>query len=248
MKQVEILGIPITNIDHNTLVERMKLHIDNGEKSFVITANPEIVMRAKEDPYYRECIRSASYITADGIGIVKASRLMKNPLPERVTGYDLMIDFLQISHDRNYKIFLLGAHDDVLAKTVANIQDYYTNIQVVGSHHGFFDWDDHETAEVIAQKIEAAQPDLVFVALGAPKQEQWIAENWDRFDKGVFLCVGGSFDVLSGTVKRAPLKWQENNIEWLYRLFQKPSRWRRMSSLPRFAYHVIREKLNRRSS
>lgn len=242
MKQVNILGIPFTNMDHVTLVQQLQLHIEQKEKSFVVTANPEIVMRAHDNPYYMDCLQAASYITADGIGIVKASQLLKNPLPERVTGYDIMMEFLQIADQKKYRIFMLGARENTLQRAIANVQNHYPHIEVVGSRNGYFDWGDSGVAE----EIYEAQPDIVFVALGVPKQERWIAENFSKFNKGIFICVGGSIDVVAGDVKRAPMKWQNMNLEWLYRLVKQPSRWRRMHALPRFTYHVSKQKVKNR--
>ncbi|MBH0230717.1 WecB/TagA/CpsF family glycosyltransferase [Halobacillus yeomjeoni] len=239
MKHVKIMGIPFTHITHRTLVQKLEEHIRLGEKSFIITANPEIVMHANADYEYMRSIHKANYITADGIGIIRASQLMKEPLPERVTGYDVMIDMLEIAEKEQYKIFLLGAHPDVLNRVEANIQKYYPNVEIVGKHDGYFDWNHNDVAE----QVKEANPDLTFVALGAPKQEKWIAQNIDQFEKGVFLCVGGSFDVIGGVVKRAPAYWRNNDIEWLYRLLKQPKRWRRMLALPRFAYRVIKQKL-----
>ncbi|ARI76230.1 WecB/TagA/CpsF family glycosyltransferase [Halobacillus mangrovi] len=240
MKQVKIMGVPLSHIDHKTLVKQLDEHVMLEEKSFVITVNPEIVMRANEDTAYMNHLHKANYITADGIGIIRASQLLKDPLPERVTGYDLMIDLLSISNIKGYKIFLLGAHKDVLKRVETNLQHFYPDIQIVGSHDGYFNWDQ---SDEIVEQVKQADPDLTFVALGAPKQEQWISENIDQFNKGVFLCVGGSFDVIAGDVKRAPATWRKYNVEWLYRLLKQPKRWRRMLALPRFAIRIIKRKL-----
>ena len=241
MKHVNILGVPFSITNHSTLVEQLNQHIQKHEKSFVITANPEIVMRANQEEAYMKSLHRATYITADGIGIVKASRLLGQTLPERVTGYDVMIEMLKSADLNHYRIYLLGAHRDTLEEVKKHIQQFYPHIQVVGSHDGYFDWH-HNT---ISEEIMQSSPDLVFVALGAPKQENWIAEHIDQFNKGVFLCVGGSFDVIAGKVKRAPLSWQNKNLEWFYRLLQQPTRWKRMLALPRFSYHVIRQKVKR---
>ncbi|CDQ18922.1 WecB/TagA/CpsF family glycosyltransferase [Halobacillus karajensis] len=243
MKQVNILGIPFTNIDHVTLVQQLQQHIEKREKSFVATANPEIVMRAHDDSYYMNCLQAASYITADGVGIVKASQLLKNPLPERVTGYDIMMEFLKKANENKYRIYLLGAKEDTLERAVKTINHDYPDIEVAGYRNGYFHWDD----PTIAEDIERTKPDIIFVALGAPKQERWIAENFQTFGQGVFICVGGSIDVIAGDVKRAPIKWQNMNLEWLYRLMRQPSRWRRMHALPRFACRVIRQRFGRSS-
>lgn len=245
-KHVDILGIPVTSIDHHTLKNNLISHIENGEKSFVVTANPEIVMTAKKSNSYMSAILSASYITADGIGIVKASRIMNNPLPERVAGYDLMIDFIRVSQEYSYKIFLLGAKPEVITQTVRNLEKYYPNLHIAGYHDGYFNIHDEEETSSIVDRIRTLEPDLIFVGLGVPRQEEWVAENYHRFDKGVFLCVGGSFDVLAGVTKRAPISWQNCNLEWLYRLLQQPARWRRMISLPLFALSVLKEKVRMR--
>ncbi|WLR49021.1 WecB/TagA/CpsF family glycosyltransferase [Halobacillus litoralis] len=243
MKQVNILGIPFTNMDHITLVQQLQKHIENKEKSFVVTANPEIVMRAHDNSYYMDCLQRASYITADGIGIVKASQLLKAPLPERVTGYDIMMEFLEKANENKYRIYLLGAKEETLHRAIKNINIDYPHIEVVGHRNGYFTWNDSSVTEDIKEK----KPDIVFVALGVPKQERWIAENFSDFDQGVFICVGGSIDVVSGDVKRAPIRWQNMNLEWLYRLIKQPSRWKRMLALPRFAYQVYRQRSDSQS-
>ncbi|MCA0985204.1 WecB/TagA/CpsF family glycosyltransferase [Halobacillus yeomjeoni] len=241
MKHVKIMGIPFTHIDHRTLVQKLETHIEQKEKSFVITANPEIVMRANEDHNYMRAIHKADYITADGIGIIKAAELFNHPLPGRVTGYDVMMDLLQISSQKKYRIYLLGAHRDTLEAAKRNIKLQYPHLDIVGAHEGYFDWDSNSISEEILQ----TRPDIIFVALGAPKQEKWIAENIHKFNHGIFLCVGGSLDVWGGKAERAPISWQNRNLEWLYRLLKQPRRWRRMLALPRFAYCVLRQKVKK---
>ncbi|MCP3031457.1 WecB/TagA/CpsF family glycosyltransferase [Halobacillus sp. A1] len=239
MKHVNILGIPFSIINHDYLIKSLSQHVQSAEKSFVITANPEIVMQANEHHEYKNHLLRASYITADGIGIVKASKILKNPLPERVTGYDVMMDMLQLSCDHQYSIYLLGADKETLLSTKNNIEKQFPSIRIAGQHDGYFDWNNNRIAEDIHEK----KPDIVFVALGAPKQETWISQHIDQFTKGVFICVGGSFDVISGNVKRAPLSWQNINLEWLYRLLKQPRRWRRMLALPRFSYRIIKQRV-----
>ncbi|WP_182199831.1 WecB/TagA/CpsF family glycosyltransferase [Paraliobacillus salinarum] len=235
MNDVTIMDIPFINTDQETFVSVLDQHIQQKRKTFVITANPEIVMKAYENKSFKEYLNQATYITADGIGIVKAAQLLNNPLPGRVTGYDTMMQLLTKANEQAYKIFLLGAHPDTLQKTVANIERDYPNVQIVGTQDGYFDWDNND----IADRIADVKPDITFVALGVPKQEKWIAENISKFDSGIFMGIGGSFDVIAGTVKRAPAFWQKLNLEWLYRLLKQPSRWRRMLALPRFAIHIF---------
>ncbi|MDN4492141.1 WecB/TagA/CpsF family glycosyltransferase [Ureibacillus aquaedulcis] len=238
MKKVTIMGVPFLHIDQKGFVSLLENRIQQKEKTFVVTANPEVVMTANENPQVMQYLEKATYICADGIGVVKAAQILGESLPERVTGYDSMIQLLQAGNQKHYKIFLLGAQNDTLQKAVDNIHATYPNVEIVGYQDGYFNWEDNDIAERIAQ----TQPDLVFVALGVPRQEKWISENVDKFSHGVFIGVGGSFDVIAGTVKRAPVIWQKMNLEWLYRLLSQPTRFKRMLSLPRFAIKVYQIK------
>ncbi|MFI8687543.1 WecB/TagA/CpsF family glycosyltransferase [Rossellomorea sp. NPDC077527] len=238
---VNILGIPFIHTDQPSFVTTLTNHIEAKDKVFVITANPEIVMKAQEDESFMALTKEATYVTADGIGVVKAAQLLNEPLPGRVTGYDTMVGLLEKANERSYKIFLLGAKADTLTKACENINKDYPNIQIVGKQDGYFDWNQND----IAERIQSATPDMVFVALGVPRQEKWISENIDSFSSGVFMGVGGSFDVIAGTVERAPEIWQKMNMEWFYRLMKQPSRWRRMLALPKFALVIMKKKVTK---
>jgi N-acetylglucosaminyldiphosphoundecaprenol N-acetyl-beta-D-mannosaminyltransferase len=239
LKTVKILGIPFVNTTRTEFVQTLDEHLIKQEKVFAVTANPEIVMKAIEDRAFKQAIDKASYITADGIGVVKAAQLLNQPLPERVTGYDTMIDLLKLAEQKQYGIYLLGGQQETLDKAVSNIKGTYPTIKIVGQHNGFFNWEDNAVQEEIAAK----KPDLIFVALGVPRQENWISQNLSRFEKGVFIGVGGSFDVIAGTVERAPEYWQKANLEWFYRLIKQPSRWKRMLALPRFGLKIMKVKV-----
>lgn len=239
LEKVDILGIPFVNTTKAQFVQKLDEHLVNQEKAFVVTANPEIVMKAREEEQYKKVINQATYITADGIGIVKAAQLLNKPIPERVTGYDTMLDLLQLAEEKQYSIYLLGGQQETLDKALQKIQSNYPKIRIAGHHNGFFDWNNH----TIQKEILLTKPDLIFVALGVPKQEMWIAQNLPAFEKGVCLGVGGSFDVIAGTVERAPQIWQKANLEWFYRLIKQPSRWRRMLALPRFGLKILKVKV-----
>ena len=241
-KFVHILGVPFVNTSQKDFIDTLQKHIARQERTFVVTANPEIVMHSLEDQQYKGTLAKAQYITADGIGIVKAAAIIGEPLPERVSGYDLMLDLLEAADKNHSSIFFLGAAEEVLQQTVAKAKTDYPGIKIAGSHNGFFDWND----PLLPQQIKNAAPDIVFVALGFPRQEQWIGAHIEEFDKGIFIGIGGSFDVFSGTVKRAPELWQKMNLEWFYRLVKQPSRWKRMLVLPKFAATVIGRKALRK--
>lgn len=231
------MGIPFLKIDQQNFVKLMQERAEAKEKTFVITANPEIVMQANENPELMKYIQKSTYVTADGIGVVKAASILGDELPGRVTGYDTLMALLRSGV--SYKMYLLGAQQETLTKTIENIHRDFPHIEIVGSHNGFFDWNNN----TIAEEIKQTEPDFVFLALGVPRQEKWIYEHIDQFNHGIFIGVGGSFDVIAGTVKRAPLIWQKLNLEWLYRLLSQPSRWKRMLALPRFALKVFGMKL-----
>lgn len=243
MKHVKIMGVPFLHINQQNFVKLLVDRVVQKEKTFVITANPEIVMRANEDAELMRYINEASYICADGIGVVKAASILGEDLPGRVTGYDTMMELLKIGQEKRFKVYLLGAQKETLDLTVANIKRDFPNVEIVGHHDGFFDWDNNS----IAEEAAALKPDLIFVALGVPRQEKWISENKDKFEYGVFMGIGGSFDVIAGTVKRAPAIWQKLNLEWFYRLLNQPSRFMRMLVLPKFALKVFAMKLKGRS-
>ncbi|MFY3791593.1 WecB/TagA/CpsF family glycosyltransferase [Ureibacillus sp. MALMAid1270] len=234
MKFVTIMDVPFLHTTQEDFVALLEKRIENKEKTFVITANPEVVMKANEDQELMNITKQATYICADGIGIVKAAKMLGNPLPGRVTGYDTMIRLLEVGNEKRYKIFLIGAQKETIEKTVENIHATYPQVDIVGYQDGYFDWNQNN----IAERISELKPDLVFVALGVPRQEKWISQNIGKFDFGVFMGVGGSFDVIAGTVKRAPKIWQKLNLEWLYRLLRQPSRFGRMLVLPKFALKV----------
>lgn len=239
LEKVDILGIPFVNTTKAKFVQKLDEHLAKQQKAFVVTANPEIVMKAKEDEQYKNVIDQATYITADGIGVVKAAQLLNKPIPERVTGYDTMLDLLQLAEEKQYSIYLLGGQEETLKKAMSKIQENHPKIKIVGQRNGYFDWNNN----TIQKEILLTKPDLIFVALGVPKQEMWIAQNLPAFEKGVCLGVGGSFDVIAGTVERAPEIWQKANLEWFYRLIKQPSRWRRMLALPRFGLKILKVKV-----
>ncbi|EQB38129.1 hypothetical protein M948_06025 [Virgibacillus sp. CM-4] len=238
MKHITIMNVPFLNTDHHSFVYLLNKRIQQKEKTFVVTANPEVVMKAQEDLHFMQQLQQATYIVADGIGIVKAAKILKQPLPERVTGYDTMIDLLKLAEKNHYRIFLLGAQEETLQRAITNIQNQFPNIEIVGCKDGYFNLESNDITDHIVQ----LQPDITFVALGCPRQENWIANNLSKFNHGLLMGVGGSFDVIAGKVQRAPVIFQKLNLEWLYRLVKQPTRWRRMLALPQFAFHIVKQK------
>lgn len=239
-EKVSILGVDFDNKTKEVFLEKLMERVNSQQKTFVVTANPEIVMYANSDAAYMSLLKEADYIAADGIGIVKGAQILETPIVERVAGFDLLTDLLEKANQQGSRVYFLGAKEEVLQQAVQNVQKKYPAIQLVGSRNGYFDFSDSS----IIEAVQATQPDMIFVALGFPKQEQWIHQYLNSASKGLLMGVGGSFDVLSGQSKRAPKIFIDLNIEWLYRLIKQPTRLKRMMVLPKFLLEVKREKRN----
>lgn len=240
-KKVSVLGVSFDNKTKEVFLEELMKRINRKEKTFVVTANPEIVMYAKKDPSYMSLIKEADYVVADGIGIIKGSKILGTPIVERVAGYDLMLELLAQANQKQSRVYLLGAKEEVLQKTVERVKERYPSIQLVGARNGYFDLSDSSVIEDVQQ----TKPDMVFVAIGYPRQEQWIHEYLKTASQGLLMGVGGSFDVLSGKSKRSPDIFIRLNAEWLYRLIKQPTRFKRMMALPLFLREVKQEKKQR---
>jgi N-acetylglucosaminyldiphosphoundecaprenol N-acetyl-beta-D-mannosaminyltransferase len=240
-ENIKILDIPFVNIRFDEMVQETVQRITTSKKTFIVTANPEIVMFAKRNDFYKKSLLIADYIVPDGFGILLGSKILGSPLQERVTGFDLTVKLLGLAVKNGWSIYLLGGTEDTNEKAASNMLIQYPGIKLAGRHHGYFDTNEEE----IIEKVKASKADIVLVAMGFPKQEQWISSHLRLFEKGIFIGVGGTIDVLAGTIKRAPLFWRKSNLEWLYRLIKQPSRWKRMLFLPLFVLDVVKSKFIR---
>lgn len=202
----------------------------------VITAGTEHVMMARRQPELYPIFNAADVMLADGIGVVKASRIVKKPLPERVGGIDVVTKVFPQWAERGDRLFLLGGQPGVAEKAAQTLQQQYPKLIICGTHDGYFK-DDGEVLPLIA----AAKPTVLFVCLGVPKQERWMAEHRDDVGDCVMLGLGGCLDIWAGTVKRAPKLFIKMNAEWLGRLLYQPSRIKRMSKLPGIYWAAWRE-------
>lgn len=209
-------------------------------KMFIVTANPEIFVKAKSDTTIFEILTSSdTSVVSDGIGIVKGGRLLGYQIPERITGVDLTHNLLEYINQKGLKLYLYGAAEDILEKLIHDIGKTYPNIKLVGSNDGYV-----KNQDVVKKAILESEPDLCLVALGVPAQELFIADLYPQTQKGVFIGVGGTFDVLSGAKKRAPNFYIRWNIEWLYRIVKEPQRIRRfIKSNVSFMFSVIKAKI-----
>lgn len=203
--------------------EELGRKLKQDEKTFVVTANPETLMIGVDTPAFDEVLKDERVtIVPDGIGVVKAAGILGYPVKERVTGVEIVQRLFELLNEQGKSIYLLGAKREVLETLVKKLETEYSNLKVAGYTDGYVKDKDAVFDEIVEKK-----PDVVLVALGIPAQELLIYKHYDRFDKGIFVGVGGSFDVLSGMKKRAPKIFIRLNLEWLYRILCEPKRLKR---------------------
>lgn len=235
-----IMGIEFSDGTLKETVNTLSEIIDGKytKLTHVITANPEIALKIMQDEKFREISQNADLITPDGIGIVYASKLLGGNIKERVTGFDLVVSLFEKrkKQSKTLKLYALGADQDTIKKAVTNIENTYPNVQVIGYKDGYFG---KEEESKIVKEINECKPDLLLVGLGSPKQEEFIFRHKAYLNTKVSIGVGGTFDVLSGNVKRAPEIYQKLGMEWFYRLVTNPKRFKRQLSLFEFGFKVV---------
>lgn len=236
MGKINILGVHVDAIDMNEAVAKVKGFLENDGANAVFTPNSEIMMAAYRDEKFKDILNSAEMIIADGVGVVYASRILKRPLPERVAGFDLACRTLEEVSDGSKSVYFFGGKPGVCELAIENLKKKYPDLYVSGFSDGYFD---DEKEKKIIEDIKEKKPDILFVCLGAPKQELWISKHKDELGAKVLLGVGGTLDVLAGTAKRAPVFFQKTGLEWLYRLLKQPKRIGRMLDLPKFGFTVL---------
>ncbi|SEN31244.1 N-acetylglucosaminyldiphosphoundecaprenol N-acetyl-beta-D-mannosaminyltransferase [Terribacillus saccharophilus] len=238
-KKVKLMDVPFLNTTKESFLnDRLVPDLLAKRKRFVVTANPEFMMETKVNAQFKQSLLDADYVIADGIGIIYASKMLGTPIQSRVPGFEVMQDLLGIAQTKQLSCYFLGASESTIEKTIKNVKSDYPELHIAGFHHGYIDILDEE----VVKSVKNSNPDLIFVAMGFPKQEQWISTYLPLFDKGIFMGVGGSFDIIAGNAKRAPKVWQKLNLEWFYRLLKEPARWKRMIQLPLFIFEILKNK------
>jgi len=238
-EKVNILGVNVDNLTFSDTLEKTKELIDTSNIDMIFTPNPEIIMHAHKDEDFKNILNSASICTADGIGVVKAAKKIGTPLPERVAGFDLATSLIEYSAEMGKSIFLFGAAPNVADTAAKKLCEKHPNLKIAGTRNGYFKDDD--TPEIVEQ-INNSNADILFVCLGAPKQEKWIYNNRDKLNVKLALGLGGALDVFAGIAKRAPKIFIKLNLEWFYRLLKNPSRIGRFMALPKFIITVKKNK------
>lgn len=235
--KVNILGVKVDKVNIEQASDIIMNYIsEDGDTKTVYTPNSEIIMHGYRNEEIRDILNDASLLTADGIGVVYASKILKNPIDERCAGYDVACRLLEKMSNAGKSVYFFGSKPGVAETAAYNLQKKYPGLMVSGCADGYFDSDKEKQ---IIDDINIKAPDVLFVCLGAPKQEIWIHNHKKELNCKVCMGLGGSLDVFAGNVERAPEFFQKHGIEWLYRLIKEPKRFFRMLDLPKFGITVL---------
>ena len=256
--RIKLFQVGIDRVDNQDTIQRIEEFIVSKKPHKVVTPDTLAVLRARKDPEYQAILKSADLVTPDGAGILWAAAALNYPLPERVTGIDIIHNICRLAAKRGYSLYLLGSYPGVASEAALNLSKKYPGIKVTGTHHGYFGCEGHENCgdvkngnngkskeeeEKIIAEIKESKPDILLVGMGVPKQEKWINKNLKSLNVPVCMGVGGSFDVLSGRIPRAPLWMQRHGMEWVYRSIKQPNRAFRVLALFYFIWLVILGKM-----
>ncbi|MCL4426450.1 MAG: WecB/TagA/CpsF family glycosyltransferase [Firmicutes bacterium] len=250
MSRVKVLGVAFDKLTMDRVLERAAGFLSTGcyreigRPHRIVTANPELVMMTQDRPELLQLLEESDLVLADGTGVVWASRVLGNPLPERVAGFDLLLRLFELGARERWRFYFLGSGPGVADAAARQVQGRFAGVKIVGTQHGYFL---PQEEEGIIAAIQKSRPDILLVALGQPRQELWLTAHLAATGACLGIGVGGSLDVLAGVARRAPLWMQKASLEWLYRLWREPRRAGRMLALPRFAWLVLRERWAGRS-
>lgn len=233
---LRILGVRVDTYNMEQCLERIAYWLEHRSAGLrqVVTINPEGIWLAKDDPQLAQIVEQAALVTADGNGVLWAAKQLGKLIPMRVTGIDLMERLCQTAAANKWSIFLLGAQPGVAEQAGTVLQQRYPGLDIAGHAHGYFQGREQQVIE----QVRSSGADILFAALGMPQQEKWLYQHGQHLGCAVAMGVGGSFDVISGRVKRAPHLWQKLKLEWLWRLLLNPSRWRRYLIIPQYMLKV----------
>jgi N-acetylglucosaminyldiphosphoundecaprenol N-acetyl-beta-D-mannosaminyltransferase len=236
---VRILGLNVHDVDMKSTLDAIDEFVRDGSPHHLVTADASMLVMAQDDPELRTIISRAELVTPDSVGVLWAAKRQQQRLRERVSGVEIVENLCARSAQSGYRLYFLGAGPGVAEQAATRMREKYPGAQVVGTRDGFFKPED--AAEIVAE-IRRRETDIICVALGIPKQEKWIAAHRNQLGAAVLIGVGGTFDVLSGNVKRAPRWMQKAKLEWLWRLISNPKKIGKVMMLPRFVKLVLSTK------
>lgn len=239
---------------NNYNFEDLKLYIDSRVKekksSYIVTCNVDHIMQLGEDKEFEKVYQEADLVVADGMPIIWASKLMGKPLKEKISGSDIVPFLAEHFEKKQYRLFFLGAASGVAQKAAENLMEKYPKIQIAGTYSPSYGFENNqEELKLINEMLKREKPDILFVGVGAPKQEKWIHKYYKELNVPISIGVGASIDFLAGNVKRAPLIMQQTGLEWFWRLMQEPKRlWKRyLITDSKFLILFIREYFKHKS-
>lgn len=237
-EKLKILGVEIDNVTIDESGKITKNLIENSNKSceLIVAPNVEFIMTAQKDKEFYDILKSAKLATPDSVGVEIAGKLQKKPLKQRIPGQAYFRKVLELGEKEGWTFYLLGGKGDTVQKAIENIMKFYPKLNIVGSHEGFFEKD---SEEVVINEINELQPNVLFVAMGAPRQEKWIYKHKDELKVDVAAGQGGTFDYEAGNIRRAPRWIQQIGMEWFWRLILQPSRIVRMMALPKYIIKIV---------
>ncbi len=235
---IKILGVEIDNVNKEDAVLRTKELIENSNKSckLIVAPNTEFIMKAQKDEEFFKVLKSAELATPDSVGIMLGGKIQKKPFKARIPGQMYFRSVLEYGAKVGWTFYLLGGQGDIPKLAKENVERLFPNVKIVGYHEGYFEKDSEEK---VIQEINSLQPNVLFVAMGAPIQEKWIYNHRHELKVDVATGQGGTFDYEAGNIKRAPVVIQKLGIEWLWRLILQPSRIKRMMVLPEYVIKII---------
>jgi len=236
--KIEILGVKVNKVNMKEALQVFEDYLDGDTCKAIYTPNPEIVYSAVHNKDLKDLLNKSDLSIPDGMAIVKAASILGTPVEERVTGIDFSRAAIDIAASKNKSIFLLGAKPGVAQQAGENLKKENPNLCVAGARDGYFKEKDEDE---VVHMINESKADFLLVALGSPKQEQFIFNHKKELNAKVCIGIGGSFDVWSGNIERAPEFFIKHNIEWLYRTMKEPSRIKRVSNIPKFLKLVKKE-------
>lgn len=223
--RIELFGITIDNVSQSEAVARLREFLEDGGRHYVVTPNVDHVVRLQEDSEFREAYRGASLVVADGMPVVWASRLLGKGLKQRITGTDLIPEVCRLAAEGGYSVFFLGGNPGVAEKASENLQRSVPGLKVAGGYAPPFGFEkDPAQDNEAVRRVNEAQPDVLLIALGAPKQEIWIRRNAGRLQFRLALCIGCGLDYPAGVARRAPAWMRRSGLEWLWRIMLEPKR------------------------
>ena len=235
-RRTELLGVPVDCLSMKETVQVVEEFLEGDHPEAVIAVNPEKIMAARNNPELLCELMRAGLLIPDGIGATMGIQLKSQCRVERVAGADLLLEICSLAQSRGNTVFLFGGRAQVTERAAQRLQELFPRLRIVGFQHGYVD---ETKMPSVIRHINESHVDILFLALGSPKQEQWIASNLRQLNIKICQGVGGTFDVLAGAAKRAPVFLQRLHLEWFYRLFQDPRRLFRQLTLPHFAFLVL---------